>query len=286
MKKFYCKGTGTGTVHPSHAPSSISEQFSLSYLPAAILTIAASLSAEDKEVLAYLLSCSSASATAVDFPDHHDHHHPASSTCYCFTCYTTFWARWDSSPNRHLIHQIIDALEDGFLNRKQGINRRERRKNSKKSKVSELNANDRRIRNNNGSHGSGRVNPELGPLESKEEDDDGQLRNDGEGTWEKQGSVRKISVKNLERFVTSKVETVMSTGHFTIRHCSTVAGVKSEHSQSSGTRAKGGPCVPHDILPAEEREGMHVGTLGHSTLWVFFCHFADQNVTFQLGRDS
>ena len=57
--------------------------------------------------------------------------------------------------------------------------------------MSELNANDRRIRNGNGPNGSGRVDPELGQLESEEEGD-GQLRIVGEGTGEKQGSVRKI----------------------------------------------------------------------------------------------
>lgn len=33
--------------------------------------------------------------------------------CGCFGCYKSFWARWDASPNRHLIHRIIDAVEEG-----------------------------------------------------------------------------------------------------------------------------------------------------------------------------
>lgn len=34
--------------------------------------------------------------------------------CGCFDCYTRFWYRWDSSPNRDLIHQVIEAFEDNF----------------------------------------------------------------------------------------------------------------------------------------------------------------------------
>jgi hypothetical protein len=33
--------------------------------------------------------------------------------CGCCGCYKSFWARWDASPNRHLIHRIIDAVEEG-----------------------------------------------------------------------------------------------------------------------------------------------------------------------------
>ncbi|KAJ0257878.1 Uncharacterized protein HA466_0086710 [Hirschfeldia incana] len=32
--------------------------------------------------------------------------------CECFDCYMSYWFRWDSSPNRELIHQIIEAFED------------------------------------------------------------------------------------------------------------------------------------------------------------------------------
>ena len=32
--------------------------------------------------------------------------------CDCFDCYTSYWFRWDSSPNRELIHQVIEAFED------------------------------------------------------------------------------------------------------------------------------------------------------------------------------
>ncbi|GFQ08320.1 hypothetical protein PHJA_002976000 [Phtheirospermum japonicum] len=54
MKKLYRKST----VHPT--PSVVSEHL-LSFLPAAILALTAALSPADREVLAYLISCSSAS---------------------------------------------------------------------------------------------------------------------------------------------------------------------------------------------------------------------------------
>ncbi|GFY91695.1 hypothetical protein Acr_08g0000910 [Actinidia rufa] len=129
MKKLYRKGA----VHPS--PPLISDH--LAFLPAAILTLAAALSPEDKEVLAYLISCSSANfsgnrkntqktTTAASTSSSGDH--PPSFTCDCFRCYTSFWVRWDLSPNRQLIHEIIDAFEDGLARGKREKNRRERRK--------------------------------------------------------------------------------------------------------------------------------------------------------------
>ncbi|XP_042051253.1 uncharacterized protein LOC121796475 [Salvia splendens] len=40
------------------------------------------------------------------------HNSPPLFDCDCFHCYTSFWFRWDSSPNRELIHQAIEAFED------------------------------------------------------------------------------------------------------------------------------------------------------------------------------
>lgn len=157
MKKLYRKGT----VHPS--PPTISDQ--LSFLPATILTLTAALSPEDREVLAYLISCSSSNAAppftnfsggntrrsaqksgvakgaAVDGGDH-----PPLFTCSCFRCYMSYWIRWDSSPNRQLIHEIIDAFEDwlaqssknGKTNRKEKRNKRDSNKQSGEMKRTEL----------------------------------------------------------------------------------------------------------------------------------------------------
>ncbi|KAJ8526252.1 hypothetical protein K7X08_028729 [Anisodus acutangulus] len=229
MKKLYRKGT----VHPS--PPLVSNH--LSFLPVAILTLAAALSQEDKEVLAYLISCSSGdlsgnrrnthkstspnsansgdsasirggvnggsgaekvlsgkrktahqkSATpnsvsensgggsriatvhggvsgdvdkvlSGDFsckwrtthqksatPNsvsgksggdsriaaaHAGANHIASFNCYCFSCYMCYWVKWDSSPNRQLIHEILDAYEDWLHSKK------ERRNNKKGSNLS------------------------------------------------------------------------------------------------------------------------------------------------------
>lgn len=42
----------------------------------------------------------------------------------------SYWVRWDSSPNRQLIHEIIDAYEDGLsAQNKKEKSRKERRKN-------------------------------------------------------------------------------------------------------------------------------------------------------------
>ncbi|KAI3973811.1 hypothetical protein MKX01_030387 [Papaver californicum] len=38
--------------------------------------------------------------------------HSTSFNYDCFRCYTSFWFRWDCSPNRQLIHEIIDAYEN------------------------------------------------------------------------------------------------------------------------------------------------------------------------------
>ncbi|XP_042029317.1 uncharacterized protein LOC121776223 [Salvia splendens] len=108
MKKLYKKST----VHPT--PSAVSEHL-LSFLPAAILALTVALSPADKEVLAYLISCSSGSqrrpTAAAAKGGGGDCHNPCFN-CSCFRCYTSYWAKWDASPNRQLIHEVIDAFEE------------------------------------------------------------------------------------------------------------------------------------------------------------------------------
>ncbi|KAK9084736.1 hypothetical protein Sjap_025147 [Stephania japonica] len=77
MKKLYNK---KGKVHPT--PPTISDH--LAFLPATILALTAALSPEDRE-------------------------------CNCFRCYMSYWVRWDASPNRKLIHDVIDAFEEEEL---------------------------------------------------------------------------------------------------------------------------------------------------------------------------
>ncbi|XP_021889097.1 neurogenic protein mastermind [Carica papaya] len=129
MKKLYRKGT----VHPS--PPIISDH--LAFLPAAILTLTAALSPEDREVLAYLISCSNnnlsgqkRSANVTQKSTNTTGDHPPLFSCDCFRCYMSYWVRWDSSPNRQLIHEIINAFEDGLVQNKKTVkpSKKERRK--------------------------------------------------------------------------------------------------------------------------------------------------------------
>ncbi|VAH38486.1 unnamed protein product [Triticum turgidum subsp. durum] len=114
MKKLY-QGKGR-RVHPAPAPGPDAPAVALAMLPATLLALVAALTAEEQEVLAYLLSGEAGGAAAgagggrcrrLNGP------HQPEMGCGCFGCYKSFWARWDASPNRHLIHRIIDAVEEG-----------------------------------------------------------------------------------------------------------------------------------------------------------------------------
>ncbi|KAF8043140.1 hypothetical protein BT93_A1476 [Corymbia citriodora subsp. variegata] len=127
MAKLYHK---KGKVHPSPPPPSVAAD-QLALLPAAILTLAAALSPEDREVLAYLISCSNSGggggASSGARPSGRrdggeqpvfsgeEEDHPPRFQCGCFRCYKSFWSRWDASPNHQAIHEIIDAYEEGLL---------------------------------------------------------------------------------------------------------------------------------------------------------------------------
>lgn len=113
MKKLY-QGKGR-RVHPAPPPA---PDAALALLPAALLALAATLTAEEQEVLAYLLSgIGSGGAGAAGggrrSSRRHNGPHQPEMGCGCFGCYKSYWARWDASPNRHLIHRIIDAVEEG-----------------------------------------------------------------------------------------------------------------------------------------------------------------------------
>ncbi|XP_050373809.1 uncharacterized protein LOC126791402 [Argentina anserina] len=127
-----------GKVHPSPSSSSSSDGVVLSVLqllPAAILALASVLSLDDREVLAYMITRSmktspasfsnsntqdskkraskkqpSNSKTETNKGNNYNNHHQFD--CECFDCYRSYWFRWDSSPNRELIHQAIEAFED------------------------------------------------------------------------------------------------------------------------------------------------------------------------------
>lgn len=121
-------------IHPS-SPHQHQHHHLAALLPAAILSLAAALSPEETEVLAYLISCHTnhsgnhKTATSGDGDDDGGSVHAPVFGCDCFRCYTSFWSRWDASPNRDLIHEIIEAYEEG-LSRKKSTKAKKRRKNS------------------------------------------------------------------------------------------------------------------------------------------------------------
>ncbi|CAN6810909.1 unnamed protein product, partial [Brassica oleracea] len=122
MKK---KGKVYPSPPPTQPPSSsssssryLNEDESLSVLrllPATILVLVSVLSTEDREVLAYLITrgnCGRASTTTKKNKSSKNHHKTPVFDCECFDCYTSYWLRWDSSPNRELIHEVIEAFEN------------------------------------------------------------------------------------------------------------------------------------------------------------------------------
>ncbi|KAG0494971.1 hypothetical protein HPP92_005965 [Vanilla planifolia] len=134
MKNLYTKGKGR--IHPSPGAttgSSHGEALAvLRLLPAAILSLTAALGNDDKEVLAYLIMRSIGGST--EFAGKCRNGKPGEPhgplfDCGCFECYTSFWYRWDCSPDSELIHQAIEAFEDHLASSERGVKgrRRERR---------------------------------------------------------------------------------------------------------------------------------------------------------------
>lgn len=70
-----------------------------------------SLSQDSKKKSSKKLSnaCSSSSSSSASITTNHK---SPVFDCDCFDCYTSYWFRWDSSPNRELIHQVIEAFEE------------------------------------------------------------------------------------------------------------------------------------------------------------------------------
>lgn len=145
-----------GKVHPSPSSSSSSSASAsashsscgsatsrdvlsvLKLLPAAIFALATVLSLEDREVLAYMITRSldtaaPAAAGAGDGPGRKKGQpskkaaaaaaSAPSFDCDCFDCYGSYWHRWDSSANRELIHQAIEAFEDHIASGELGKNK-------------------------------------------------------------------------------------------------------------------------------------------------------------------
>ncbi|KAK5784300.1 uncharacterized protein LOC108471423 [Gossypium arboreum] len=129
MEKLYNKDK----VHPS--PPSPTVRDHLSLLPATILSLVAALSFQDKEVLAYLISCcntnSSSGFSAVTMVYDNKKEHDPRFECKCLRCYMCFWGRWDKSPNRELIHEVIEAYEEELL-KKQAKKKKKKKKGRRK----------------------------------------------------------------------------------------------------------------------------------------------------------
>ncbi|KAI3720438.1 hypothetical protein L6452_21354 [Arctium lappa] len=114
-----------GKVYPTTPSADSLSIFKL--LPAAILALTAVLSLEEQEVLAYMITRSIKSSTTTTTPfsknkkkkSSFNIHNPPLFHCECFHCYTIYWFKWDSSPNRELIHQAIEAFEDHLNNTQQ-----------------------------------------------------------------------------------------------------------------------------------------------------------------------
>lgn len=118
MKTVCAKPGKGGKIHPSPPGGDVDPTTAaLRLLPAAILALTAALGPEDQQVLAYLVT-SSLQGAAVQHPEQppvrgrRRRAHPPAIGCGCFDCYTSFWSRWDCSPDRELIHDAIDAFED------------------------------------------------------------------------------------------------------------------------------------------------------------------------------
>ncbi|KAF9622288.1 hypothetical protein IFM89_031091 [Coptis chinensis] len=144
MKNLYQKSKGKVYPSPTSSPSaSCTSKPNLDsvikFLPPTILTLASILSLEDKEVLAYLISRSMKITNPFSFMEEKKNcKRPNTSTvkkhkspifeCGCFECYTSYWFRWDSSVNRELIHQVIEAFEDHLTNTERSPSKRTRGK--------------------------------------------------------------------------------------------------------------------------------------------------------------
>ncbi|KAK4741748.1 hypothetical protein SAY87_025336 [Trapa incisa] len=140
----------TNKVHPSithglhHSPDHHHHHLLALLLPAAILSLTATLSPDETEVLAYLISShsngnSSANKKSDTISDRYDGgggHVPVFS-CNCFRCYTSFWSRWDKSPKRDLIHEIIEAYEEGLSHSRQKSTKVKKKKKKKNCKISD-----------------------------------------------------------------------------------------------------------------------------------------------------
>ncbi|XVE56551.1 hypothetical protein DITRI_Ditri04bG0020100 [Diplodiscus trichospermus] len=115
-----------GRVYPClSSPSSLASYTDsnsvFKHLPVEILPLASALPSQDQEVLAYMLTRSIMSPTNPSTTLTHQPKNMCKKAqvplfqCGCFDCYARFWHRWGCSPNRDLIHHVIEAFEDHLM---------------------------------------------------------------------------------------------------------------------------------------------------------------------------
>ncbi|GAB4827326.1 hypothetical protein Ancab_034213 [Ancistrocladus abbreviatus] len=122
----------------------------LKLLPATILALISANSLEDKEVLAYMITRSiKATANPSSLLEENIRnsrknkkqppslHKSPLFDCGCFDCYTSYWLRWDSSPNRKFIHQVIEAFEEHLANGKLQSSKKANNRSKRRERVSE-----------------------------------------------------------------------------------------------------------------------------------------------------
>ncbi|KAL5791527.1 hypothetical protein ACOSP7_000121 [Xanthoceras sorbifolium] len=115
------KGKVSSSLSPSSSSSYKDPHKVLKLLPLTILALATALPVPDQQVIAYMIT-RSIFPTAATNPSSYANKCKKKPNqkdplleCGCFDCYTSFWHRWDSSPNSDLIHQVIEAFEDHLL---------------------------------------------------------------------------------------------------------------------------------------------------------------------------
>ncbi|PON48505.1 hypothetical protein PanWU01x14_237000 [Parasponia andersonii] len=213
--KLYKKGK----VNPSSVSSSSSIDDHFALLPAAILTLIAALSLEDKQVLAYLISCSNSSKKNTqkgsklgDAGNHGGDHYPAFN-CDCFRCYKSFWARWDASPNRQLIHEIIEAYEEDLLKKNKLIDKSPKTKRTHRRRVARVCDEPSVVVVDSGS-GQGLVKQEIGAEKSSAGKVAGDVAGAGDGADEdgEVGSEKGSALRRLWGFIGEKVSAVWNMG--------------------------------------------------------------------------
>ncbi|KAJ3678428.1 hypothetical protein LUZ60_002231 [Juncus effusus] len=122
MKNIY--KSKASRVHPSQSSPV------LCALPEEVRELVTVLSPEEKDVVYYFLSLTVDGSFTLRLRRSPDH--SPEMGCACFNCYKTFWERWDRSANRHVIHDILEKVEENFSKASRPKSQKKRGKSHKK----------------------------------------------------------------------------------------------------------------------------------------------------------